>query len=82
MNKNYSLQSLPPEERPRERLKQLGAENLSLQELLAIIIEKWGINNSMQGLALHRHKCSKSLFRKNFSPLQKGESLGAHVLLF
>jgi len=40
MNKNYSLQSLPPEERPRERLKQLGAENLSLQELLAIIIEK------------------------------------------
>jgi DNA repair protein RadC len=40
MNKNYSLQSLPPEERPRERLKQLGAENLSLQELLALIIER------------------------------------------
>jgi DNA repair protein RadC len=40
MTKNYSLQSLPPEERPRERLKQLGAENLSLQELLALIIER------------------------------------------
>jgi len=51
MNKNYSLQSLPPEERPRERLKQLGAENLSLQELLAIIIEKGNKQHNVLQLA-------------------------------
>jgi DNA repair protein RadC len=51
MNKNYSLQSLPPEERPRERLKQLGAENLSLQELLALIIEKGNKQHNVLQLA-------------------------------
>lgn len=40
MAKSFTIHDLPEEERPRERLKQLGAENLSLQELLAIIIEK------------------------------------------
>ncbi len=40
MDKSFTIHDLPEEERPRERLKQLGAENLSLQELLAIIIEK------------------------------------------
>lgn len=51
MAKNYSLQSLPPEERPRERLKQLGAENLSLQELLALIIERGNKQQNVLQLA-------------------------------
>ncbi len=51
MSKNYSLQSLPPEERPRERLKQLGAENLSLQELLALVIGRGTKNKNVLQLA-------------------------------
>ena len=33
-----NLHSLPPQERPRERLQQVGAESLSLRELLAILL--------------------------------------------
>lgn len=35
---SYSVQGLPPEERPRERLVQSGAEALSSAELIAIIL--------------------------------------------
>ncbi len=38
--KSYTIHDLPKEERPRERLQRIGPENLSHQELLAIIIEK------------------------------------------
>jgi len=38
--KSYTIHDLPSEERPRERLQRVGANNLSQQELLAIIIEK------------------------------------------
>ena len=34
---NYKIKEIPQEERPRERLKQLGVEHLSNKELLAII---------------------------------------------
>lgn len=37
---DYTLHDLPSSERPRERLRKVGAENLSLQELLALVIEK------------------------------------------
>lgn len=40
MKKSYSLHDLPQSERPRERLRKVGVDNLSLQELLALIIEK------------------------------------------
>jgi DNA repair protein RadC len=40
MPSNYKLHDLPNEDRPRERLQQVGADNLSQQELLALIIEK------------------------------------------
>lgn len=36
--KSFTVKDLPREERPRERLANLGAENLSIQELLAIIL--------------------------------------------
>lgn len=36
--KSFTIKDLPSEERPRERLANLGAESLSLHELLAIIL--------------------------------------------
>jgi DNA repair protein RadC len=36
--KNFTIHDLPSSERPRERLQKLGAENLSAQELLAVIL--------------------------------------------
>ena len=38
--KPFTLHDLPKEERPRERLKKIGVDNLSLAELLALVIEK------------------------------------------
>ena len=38
--KTFTLHDLPQDERPRERLKRVGVDNLSLQELLALVIEK------------------------------------------
>ncbi len=39
------IKDLPKSERPRERLAQLGAENLSIQELLAILISSGNKKN-------------------------------------
>jgi DNA repair protein RadC len=38
MKKSFTIHDLPPMERPRERLLQLGPEALSVQELLALIL--------------------------------------------
>lgn len=38
MKKSFTIHDLPPEERPRERLEKFGAEALSAQELLALIL--------------------------------------------
>ena len=38
MNNSFTIHDLPRSERPRERLRNLGAEALSGQELLALII--------------------------------------------
>jgi DNA repair protein RadC len=38
MKESFTVRDLPPQERPRERLAQLGAEALSAQELLAIVL--------------------------------------------
>jgi hypothetical protein len=40
--RNFTLHDLPEEERPRERLQKVGVDNLSLPELLALVIEKGG----------------------------------------
>ncbi len=39
-DKYFTLHDLPQEDRPRERLKEVGVDNLSIQELLALIVEK------------------------------------------
>jgi len=38
MTKSFTIRDLPPSERPRERLQKFGAEALSAQELLVIIL--------------------------------------------
>ncbi|MFC1860946.1 UPF0758 domain-containing protein [Chloroflexota bacterium] len=38
MKKSFTIHDLPISERPRERLKLLGAESLSAQEILALIL--------------------------------------------
>ncbi len=38
MRDSFTVRDLPPAERPRERLIQLGAEALSAQEILALIL--------------------------------------------
>ena len=38
MKKSFTIHDLPPPERPRERLLKLGAEVLSAQEILALIL--------------------------------------------
>jgi DNA repair protein RadC len=38
LKKNFTVRDLPQEERPRERLQRLGAESLSAQELLAVVL--------------------------------------------
>jgi DNA repair protein RadC len=38
MKKSFTIHDLPPPERPRERLVKLGAEALSAQEILALIL--------------------------------------------
>jgi DNA repair protein RadC len=38
MRKTYTINDLPPEERPRERLANLGPQALSIYELIAIIL--------------------------------------------
>jgi len=40
MKKSFTIHDLPQEERPRERLRKVGVNNLSIQELLALIIER------------------------------------------
>ena len=40
MGKDFTLHDLPQEERPRERLREVGVDNLSTQELLALIVER------------------------------------------
>ncbi len=39
-DKSFTLHDLPREDRPRERLKKVGVDNLSIQELLALVVEK------------------------------------------
>ncbi len=38
MKESFTIHDLPPAERPRERLVKLGAENLSAQEIIALIL--------------------------------------------
>lgn len=49
--RTYTVRDLPIEDRPRERLQKVGVDNLSTQELLALIIEKGGRGQTVLTLA-------------------------------
>ena len=48
----YKIKDIPIEERPRERLKMVGASNLTDKELLAIIIKTGTKNYNVNDIAL------------------------------
>ena len=49
---SYKIKDMPKTERPRERLKQIGAKNLSDKELLAIILRTGTKEKNVEELAL------------------------------
>jgi DNA repair protein RadC len=61
METAISVKSLPREDRPRERLYNVGARELSLQELLAIVIGGGSGGESVLALAYRLIDCFKDL---------------------
>ena len=58
----YKIKDIPYNERPRERLKQVGTENLSDKELLAIILKTGTKEKNVTDLAidiLQKYKLSE-----------------------
>ena len=53
MRRSFTVRDLPPEERPRERLLQLGPEALSVPELLALILGRGIQGESVMVMAQH-----------------------------
>ena len=49
---NYKIKEIPLSERPRERLKEVGADNLSDKEILAIILKTGTKEKNVNDLAL------------------------------
>ncbi len=60
---SYKIKDLPLDERPREKLKEKGAENLSNEELLAILLRTGTHEESVKDLSIRLIKQLKS-FRK------------------
>ena len=79
MPRKYTLHDLPVEERPRERLQNVGVENLSLQELLALIIEKGGRSQNVLQVAqnlLSHFGNLENIQEANLTELQKVKGVG------
>ena len=51
MNKSFTVRDLPHGERPRERLAQKGADALSAQELLAVVMGRGNKGESVMNIA-------------------------------
>ena len=64
---SYKIKEIPSNERPRERLKELGAENLSDKELLAIILKTGSKNKNATDLAIEILKSYKIIELKQAS---------------
>lgn len=76
---NTRIRELPASERPRERLRDYGAESLSNAELLAIILRTGSAEQSVLNLAtalLARYGGLGGLARLSFSDLVRERGLG------
>jgi len=74
-----TVHDLPPDERPRERLRNEGAENLSQTELLAIILRTGTQRDNVLELAgklLAKYGGLKGLARVSFGELSNEHGLG------
>ena len=77
--RTFTIHDLPKEERPRERLTRVGVDNLSIQEILALIIEsgKKGENvlTLAQNLLAHFGNLAK-MKEASIEELQKVKGIG------
>ncbi|MBC8526014.1 MAG: DNA repair protein RadC [Candidatus Cloacimonetes bacterium] len=77
--KTYTVRDLPIEDRPRERLQKIGVDNLSTQELLALIIEKGGKGQNVltvaQNLLAHFGNLNK-MKNASIEELKKVKGIG------
>jgi DNA repair protein RadC len=79
MGNSFTIHDLPRAERPRERLKSVGADNLSSQELLAIIIGRGVSGMSAITIAqelLHRFGSVKKISAATIEELSTIKGLG------
>jgi len=78
-DKYFTLHDLPQEDRPRERLKEVGVDNLSIQELLALVIEKGRKGKSVLSVSqnlLARFGNLAKMKEASVEELQKGDGIG------
>jgi DNA repair protein RadC len=77
--KNFTVRDLPCEERPRERLQRLGAENLNAQELLAVILGR-GISHESVLVTgqrlLDRFKTTRGIAEASIEQLREVRGIG------
>ena len=77
---NVKMKELPVMERPRERLREFGASQLSNEELLAILLKTGGKEQSAKVLAgqlLHRFHSLKELGGASYQELVKQKGIGS-----
>jgi DNA repair protein RadC len=76
---NTRIREMAPTDRPRERLRDIGAEYLSTPELLAIVLRTGNAHQSALGLAqslLKKHGGLSGLARLSFSDLVNEPGIG------
>jgi len=75
----FTLRDLPVRERPRERLRSLGASSLSVQELLSIILSNGGKSGSVHAITnelLRRYQNLESLDCASIDELRQIKGVG------
>jgi DNA repair protein RadC len=79
LKNSFTVRDLPQEERPRERLQRLGAENLPVQELLAVILGKGFSHESVlitvQRL-LDKFKTTRGIAEASYEELRQVRGIG------
>ncbi|MQY67444.1 MAG: hypothetical protein GH159_03920, partial [Dehalococcoidia bacterium] len=79
MSKSFTIHDLPVSERPRERLQKLGAEALSAQEILAVILGRGVSGESVMVTAqrlLSRFENLKGIAEASVEELSQVKGIG------